>query len=60
MNKFYISKVVSTCKLATLVTHLNARTRDGHIADQTRIGRNRWLVRVACTYRDDADLVRGF
>lgn len=58
MMKFYISKVIATADISTLVSALNARTRDGHIACQTRIDRNHWLLRVACTYRDDADLIR--
>lgn len=59
MNKIYISKVVAANDISALVRTLNARTRDGHITCQTRIDQNRWLVRIACTYRDDADFVRA-
>lgn len=57
--KFYTNKVVATADISNLVDVLNSRTRDGHIVHQERIERHLWLVRIACTYRDDADLVRG-
>ncbi|GAA0246980.1 hypothetical protein LNAOJCKE_0441 [Methylorubrum aminovorans] len=59
MYKFYVSKVVAARDLASLVEVLNSQTRDGHVADQTRIARDLWLLRIACSERDDAALVRG-
>ena len=58
MIKFNISKVISTSAIPTFVADLNTRTCDGHIADQTEIGQGIWLIRIECTQRDDADLVR--
>lgn len=59
MNKFYVTKVVTTDNLFGFVAVLNRQTRDGHVADQTRVGPRLWLLRVACSWRDDADLIRG-
>ena len=60
MSKFNVTKVVATDNLANFVASLNAQTHDGYVADQTRIGPRLWLIRVACSLRGDADLVRGW
>lgn len=56
---FHITKVTTTRQIGSLVRALNTNTRDGHIADQARIGRHLWLLRVTCSWRDDAELIRG-
>lgn len=59
MCKFYVSKVVAARDFASFVEALNSQTRDGHVADLTRIARDLWLLRIACSERNDAALVRG-
>jgi hypothetical protein len=56
---FHIAKITTTRRMVPLVKALNTNTRDGHIADQARIGRHLWLLRVTCSWRDDADFVRS-
>lgn len=56
---FHITKIATTRQMGFLVKALNTNTRDGHIADQARIGRHLWLLRVTCSWRDDAEFVRG-
>lgn len=60
MNKFNVTKVVASHNLANFVASLNTQTRDGYVADQMRIGPRLWLIRIACSLRGDADLVRGW
>ena len=55
---FHITKIATTRQMGSLVKALNTSTRDGHIADQARIGRHLWLLRVTCSWRDDAEFVR--
>lgn len=59
MSKFYTTKTVSVDSIANFIEALNRQTRDGYIADQARITSKLWLLRIACTWRDDAHLVRG-
>lgn len=59
MCKFYVSKVIAARDLAPFIEALNSQTRDGYVADQTRVARDLWLLRIACSERDDAALVRG-
>lgn len=59
MNKFHISKITTSANLISLIEAINTQTRDGYVADQTRIGPKLWLLRIACSWRDDAALVRG-
>ena len=59
MNKFYVSKTVVSGDLPALIAALNSGTRDAYVAHQERIDAGLWLVRVACTWRDDAEFVRG-
>lgn len=56
---FHITKVTTTSQIGSLVRALNTNTRDGHIADQARIGRHLWLLRVTCSWRDDFEFVRS-
>ncbi len=60
MNKFNVTKVITAENLANFVANLNAQTQDGFIVDQARIGPRLWMIRVACSLRGDADLVRGW
>lgn len=55
---FYVTKLIATRNLAGFVDSLNKRTRDGHIAGQIRVSRSLWLLRIACSWRDDAALIR--
>lgn len=59
MSKFHVTKVVTSDNLSSFIEALNQQTRDGYVADQTRVSPKLWLLRIACTYRGDADLVRG-
>lgn len=59
MLKIYISKTLDTNDLPSFVLALNKKTRDAYIADQMTIDENVWLVRIACTYREDADIIRA-
>ena len=56
---FHITKVTTTRQMGSLVNALNTNTRDGHIANQSRIGHHLWLLRVTCSWRDDAEFVRS-
>jgi len=55
---FHITKMIDTKQIRFLVRSLNMNTRDGHIVDQARIGRHLWLLRVTCSWRDDAEFIR--
>lgn len=56
---FHTTKIISTREMDSLVKSLNTNTRDGHIVAQTRISRHLWLLRVTCSWRDDAEFVRS-
>lgn len=58
MSKFCVTKVVATDGIANFVVALNRQTHDGYIVFQTRISPKLWLLRIACSWRDDAALVR--
>jgi hypothetical protein len=57
---FFITKIVNTNELVKLVDVLNTNTQDGYIDDQKLIDSDLWVVRVACSLRSDAGLVRAF
>lgn len=59
MNKFNVTKVVASADLVSFVEALNRQTRDGYVADKVRVGPKLWLLRIACSWRDDATLVRA-
>ncbi|NGM39037.1 hypothetical protein G4G93_35050 [Methylobacterium sp. DB0501] len=59
MDKFFVSKTVAPGDLPALVIALNAKTRDGYIVRQVQITPLVWLVLVGCSWRDDAEFVRG-
>ena len=60
MNMFFVTKIVNKKSLADLVEVLNTRTQDGYIDNQLMIDSDLWVVRVACSLRSDAGLVRAF
>lgn len=59
INLFQITKVIAVRNFPSFVSALNTKTIDAYIAEQTHITRNLWLLRVACSERDDAKLIRG-
>lgn len=57
---FFITKIINTKTLVNLVDVLNNNTQDGYIDEHKLIDSDLWIVRVACSLRSDAGLIRAF
>lgn len=59
MNKFCVTKMMSSDELPGFVETLNTKTMDGHVAEVVRVKPTLWLLRIEFTLREDAEFVRG-
>lgn len=59
IETFHVSKIITTRRFNFLIKVINANTRDAYISDQARIRYQLWLLRVTCSWRDDAEFVRS-